>query len=164
MNIYELTGQWLELLQMAEDPEVDDEIIEDTMESLEFEIEEKAEGYAKIIKSLEGQIDLIKSEKNRLDLRQKALQGRMQDIKCTLETTMRVTGKTKIKTPLFNIGIQKNGGRQPLILTCDDEQLPDEFVKIQKIKDDKAIREYLDSGQRSEFFYYGERGESLRIR
>ena len=49
-NIYELTGQFLQLLDMLEDEEVDEQVIMDTLESVEYEIEDKADGYAKIIK------------------------------------------------------------------------------------------------------------------
>ena len=53
-NIYELTGQFLQLLDMLEDEEVDEQVIMDTLESVEYEIEDKADGYAKIIKALEA--------------------------------------------------------------------------------------------------------------
>lgn len=51
-NIYELTGQFLQLLDMLEDEEVDEQVIMDTLESVEYEIEDKADGYAKITKLL----------------------------------------------------------------------------------------------------------------
>ena len=52
-NLYELTGDFLTLMDMLEDEECDEQCIMDTLESVEYEIEEKADGYAKIIKSLE---------------------------------------------------------------------------------------------------------------
>lgn len=36
--------------QLLEDPEADEQVILDTMEEIDFEIEEKADGYAKIIR------------------------------------------------------------------------------------------------------------------
>lgn len=36
--------------QLLEDPEADEQVILDTMEGIDFEIEEKADGYAKIIR------------------------------------------------------------------------------------------------------------------
>ena len=42
-NIYELTNDFLELLNMLEDEEVDEEVIMDTLESIEYEIEDKAD-------------------------------------------------------------------------------------------------------------------------
>lgn len=45
MNLYELTGQFLILQQMLEDPDAEIDVIKDTMEAVEGEIEVKADGY-----------------------------------------------------------------------------------------------------------------------
>ena len=60
-NIYDLTEEFLKLLDMLEDEEVDEQTILDTLEGVEYEIEVKADGYAKIIKSLEADIEGIHS-------------------------------------------------------------------------------------------------------
>ena len=67
-SIYELTGEYLELMNMLEDEEVDEQTIIDTLEALDGEIENKADNYAKIIRSLESDIDGISKENNRLNL------------------------------------------------------------------------------------------------
>ena len=54
--LYELTGEFLQLMDMLEDEECDEQCIMDTLESIEYEIEDKADGYAKIIKSLESNV------------------------------------------------------------------------------------------------------------
>ena len=46
-SLYELTGQMAYLYQLLEDPEAEDQVILDTMQGIDFEIEEKADGYAK---------------------------------------------------------------------------------------------------------------------
>lgn len=48
MNLFELTGQYLELLELAEMPDADPEVIQGTMEALDGELEDKADGYARI--------------------------------------------------------------------------------------------------------------------
>ena len=45
-TLYELTTQLQALLEMAEDPEIDAQVIADTMEGIEGELEVKADGYA----------------------------------------------------------------------------------------------------------------------
>ena len=62
MKLYEITGEILELLTMAEDLELDQETIQDTMEGLDFEFEEKAEAYAKVIKTMEMDIAGLDAE------------------------------------------------------------------------------------------------------
>ena len=53
MTLYELTGEWQQVLSMMEDPDVPEEAVRDTLEGLSGEIEEKADGYA-IYGSLDG--------------------------------------------------------------------------------------------------------------
>ena len=69
--LYELTGQFLELMDMLQDEECDEQCIMDTLESIEFEIEDKADGYAKIIKSLESNVEGLSKEADRLTARKK---------------------------------------------------------------------------------------------
>ena len=64
MTLYELTGQYLELLDMAED--ADPEVFADTLEGIDGEIEDKADNYAKVIRTLEGDVQSVKSEIDRL--------------------------------------------------------------------------------------------------
>ena len=78
MKLYELTEQFLALQDLVYDPEVDDQVLQDTMDGLWGEIEEKADGYAKIIKGMQGDIEALKAEENRLVARRKALENRQQ--------------------------------------------------------------------------------------
>ena len=59
MNIFGITGQYLELLQMAEDETLDQHMINDTLEGVDWEFEEKADAYAKVMNSLEGNVAAI---------------------------------------------------------------------------------------------------------
>lgn len=43
MNIFGITGQYLELLQMAEDETLDQDMINDTLEGVDWEFEEKGQ-------------------------------------------------------------------------------------------------------------------------
>ena len=62
MNLYELTGQYLELQNLLESGEYDEQLINDTMEAVEGEIEIKADNYARIIRNFEARIDSFKAE------------------------------------------------------------------------------------------------------
>lgn len=68
-SLYELTGQALLLMEMALEGEVDEQTFADTMESLNYEIEEKADAYAKIDKMLDGEIKTLAAEIARLNSR-----------------------------------------------------------------------------------------------
>ena len=68
-TLYELTSEYLQLLEMAEDPDVDLQTIADTMEAIGGEIEDKADGYARVMKQIEANAAGIKAEIGRLTAR-----------------------------------------------------------------------------------------------
>ena len=143
-NLYELTGDFLTLMDMLEDEECDEQCIMDTLESVEYEIEEKADGYAKIIKSLESDIEGLSKETDRLTARKKTYENRIKWLKQNLEMCMRATGKKKFTTDLFSFGIQKNGGKRKLVIDVDVENVPEQYrIKQPDAIDGDWIREYL---------------------
>lgn len=160
-SLYELTDEYLTVLEMAEDPDVDPEVFSDTLEGLGGEIEIKADGYAKVMKALESQAAGIKAEEARLGARRKTLEANVERMKRSLEQAMILTGKTKFKTELFSFGIQKN----PASVVIDDEsKIPEEFWIPQDPKLDKAgIKEMLKTGEACDYAHL-EQSESLRIR
>lgn len=163
-TLYELTQDWQTLLEYASDSEIDPQTITDTLESLDYEIEEKADGYAKVIRELDGQSDVLKSEIDRLNAKKSAIDNNIKRMKENLQEAMILTNKRKFKTSLFSFSIQKNGGKAPIILDVKDtSELPDELVRVKEEADLDAIRELLDKGE-CKYAHYGERGESLRIK
>jgi len=141
MNLYELTNEFMELLQMAEDGEFDQETIADTLEGIGGEIEVKADGYAKIIKTLEGEALAYKAEIERLSKNKKAIESNATTLKKSLEKAMIATGKTKFKTSLFSFGIRKN---PPSVDIVDDAIVPKMFKVEQEPRvDRKAVLDYI---------------------
>lgn len=165
MNLYEIGQNYTYLLSLMQDEEIDQQMILDTLESIEGEFEDKADNYARIIKTLEREAEGIKQEEARLVARRKNRENNITLLKNNLEKVMKSTGKTKFKTLLFNFNIAQNGGLAPLKLDIPIEQVPEEFFKERTEKDlnSKHIRECLDKGL-IDFAHYEERGESLRIK
>lgn len=164
MNLYELTSDFLQLQQMLEDPEMDSQLLEDTMAAIEGEIEWKADNYAKVIRNMEGSIEAVKKEQERLSNKKAVLEGSIKRLKDNLQNAMVATGKTKFKTDLFSFGIQKNGGSLPVIVDVETEKLPDDLVIITEKPDLKAIAKYIEETGDVTYAHFGERGESLRIK
>lgn len=140
-KLHEITGEFLELMEMASDTTLDQKMIADTLEGVEFEFEEKADGYAKVVKSLEGDVEALDKEIKRLTERKNIINNNIKGIKKNLENAMLVTGKTKFKTLLFNFGIQKN----PASVVIEDEtKIPEEYLVPQEPKvDKKSLAAYL---------------------
>lgn len=165
MNAYELADAFVQLQNMLEDPEVDSQAITDTMEAIEGEFEWKADGYAKVIRNMQGSLLAVDAEIERLQNKKNLLNTSIKRLKDTLQEVMVMTGKTKFKTDLFSFSIQKNGGKLPVILDVKDtSELPDELVKITESADLEAIRKLIEKDGSCKYAHLGERGESLRIK
>ena len=160
-TLYELTAEYMQLLQMLEDPEEDERVIMDTIEGVDYELEIKADNYAKIIRELSEEAKKFEAEKKRLEMRQTTLENRVKMLKDNLFRAMKETGKTKFKTELFSFGIQRNGGTQPMEI-IPDVPVPAEYCRMEP--DNVKIREALTAGKNLPFAQLLERGEHLRIR
>lgn len=162
-TIYELTDDFLRLLEMAEDPETDPQAFADTLEGLEYEIEVKAENYAKVIKQLDSDAAGLDAEIKRLQAKKSAIANSQDRMKKTLEGAMIATGKVKFKTDLFSFNIQKN----PPSVELDEEHLeliPIEYLIPQDPKPDKKrMLAELKEGKELGFARL-KQTESLRIR
>lgn len=164
ISLYELTEQYEGLLNLLYDGETSEQVILDTLESIDGEIEDKADNYAKIIETMNAHAEAIEKEEKRLYSRRNALENRAQLLKSKLEENLRFIGKTKFKTALFSFNIQKNGGTQPMSITENINEIPMKYLIVpEPVPDKQAIRELLKSKEveRAKLEPYG---ESLRIR
>lgn len=159
MKLYELTEQYLELQAMLEDETEDTEIIIDTIEAIEGDIECKAENYAKLIKTLEKEAEAIKEEEKRLAERRLTYENRALRLKKSLETAMIITDNKKFRTNLFSFNIQKN---PPAVCIIGD--VPEQYLIPQEPKvDKKQLIDYLKNNGNTEYAVL-QQTESLRIK
>lgn len=162
MTLYELSMEYANLLAMAEDEDLDPQVLADTFEGLEGEIEDKADGYAKVIAELKMRGEGLQKEIDRLTKMKKSLEGNIDRMKDTLEMAMKTTGKTKFKTDLFSFWIQKN--TPSLKLDVTDEAVPAKYHIPQPDKIDReAIKKDLKNGANIDWAHM-EQSESIRIR
>ncbi len=160
-NLYQLTNDYETVLNMLYDEDADEEMILDTLEAIEGEIEDKADNYAKIIKELEAKQNARKEEAKRLTESAKVFENRVKALKSNLFNSMKATGKTKFATDLFSFNIAKNGGKQTLTI---DGDVPEEYTKTITENDTDKIRQALEKGEKLTFAHLEPRGESLRIK
>ena len=144
-NLYQLTNNYETVLNMLYDEDADEQMILDTLEAIEGEIEDKADNYAKIIKELEAKQNARKEEAKRLTESAKVFENRVK----------------VLKSNLFNFNIVKNGGKQALTI---DGEVPEEYTKTIIENDTDKIRQALDEGKKLAFAHLEPRGESLRIK
>jgi len=160
MNLYELTATYQRLQNQIEAGEDYDGILA----VIGDEIEDKADGYARVIRNMEAQVSAFKEEEKRIAEKRKRLEAGIEKLNQNLFNSMKATGKTKFKTELFSFSIQKNGGNDPVIVDVPTDDLPDDLVQITEKPDLKAIAEYIKETGDLSYAHFGERGESLRIK
>ena len=160
-SLYELKENYKQIEEMLYEEEIDEKLILDTLESIEGEIEDKADNYAKIIKELEAKRDARKNEAKRLNDSAITFDNRIKSLKQNLFNTMKETGKTKFTTNLFAFNIVKNGGKQAIEI---DGEVPEQYTKTIIENDTDKIRQALENGENLPFAHLKARGESLRIK
>ena len=162
-NIWDLTAQYKHL-QTALECDPDDEELTALLAEVKDDIKAKADGYAKIIKNFEAEVDGLDAEIDRLTKRRNSRKNSIKRLKENLMYSMKETGETKFKTDLFSFGVQKVGGKEPLELTVSPEELPDELRRVEYKPNNDAIREYIISTGDLSYGVIKERGETIRIR
>lgn len=164
-SMYQLTDDYNTVLSMLYDDEQDEQAIVDTLDAIEGAIEDKADGYAIMIKQLGFDVKGIDAEIKRLQMRKKMLDNRVERLKNRLADTMRAVGKTRLHTILFTFRIQKDGGKRALILDCPIDELPPELQKVTIAADNDAIRRALEQEglEANQYAHLAPQGEGLRI-
>lgn len=160
MKLYELTGEYAQLLELLNDADADKEVLQNVLENVKGQIEEKAENIAKIIRCMESDIEAIKQEENRLQAKRQSLENKKTSIKNYLQQQLENAGMQKVKTPIFSIGIQNN---PPSVNIIDENLIPDNFKIIKAEIDKKAIMQAIKEGKTVEGAEL-KQTQSLRIR
>ena len=142
-TLYELTGQYQLLLALMEDPDVDPQIVEDSLEAVSGEIEAKADGYAKVRLELLNEKAGLKAEIERLSARVRTIDRNVDRMMESLKNGLIAADKPKFKTDLFSFSIAKNPPK--VVIDCEAD-IPEAFLIPQPAKvDTAAIKKSLQS-------------------
>ena len=163
MPLYELKDEYKQLLEMLEDPDIDPQVIADTMEAVSGELDVKCDSYVVIIKKLEAQVEMIDTELIRLEKNKTALTGNIKRMKSSVLDAIQLTGQRKMETDHFKLSIVKNGGKQPMEVD-EIEKIPQAYISMKPVADVEKIRKELEAGGELEFARLKPRGEHLGIR
>ena len=143
-SLYELTGQFLTIYQM----DIDDETKTDTLEAIDWQeqFEQKAEGYAHVIKNLEADVAMYKAEEESFKTKKQAAQKKLDYVKDNIMTAMNVTGQIEVRSGALTLKVQKN--RESV--QVDEGLLPKKyFAKKIELKPDKTtLKELLKAGKK----------------
>lgn len=165
MRLFEIDFAYQSMIDLLDDPDIDDQAWCDTLDALEGELEDKAIGYAAVSKAMDGEIEILNKQIELMKHQVSSIKKRQDHLKGSLYGTMKTAGLQKVdKDPRFKISIRKNGGVLPMWVSEDMNDIPQEFIKHEPKVDTKAIRQYLDDGNKVEWAHFNERGESLIIK
>lgn len=145
LALYDLSANYLQALDVLTDPEANlpAEAVNDTLEALTGELEEKAINVAKFLRSMEAMAEAIKAAEADMAKRRKMLEIRAQWLRDYLKGNMENTGITKIECPYFKLSVQNNPAAVNIL---DEEAIPGQFKeqvitwKIDKTGIKKAIQ------------------------
>lgn len=161
-TLYELKNEYMELIAMLEDTELDPEVIADTLEGVKGEIEVKAEGYAKVIRTLEADKEALQKEADYFTSRAKVVDRNIKKLKEAVKEAVILTGNNELDAGAFKLKIQKNGGKAPIKI--NEEYVPDSYKVIKYETDSARIREELERGVLLSFAILEDRGSHLVIK
>ena len=147
ITLYELSQTYREALDVLTDPDLDlpSEVIADTLEGLQGNLEDKAIAVAQFFRNLEATAVAIKEAEQRMSQRRKAIENRVASLKTYLKDSMEACGITKIESPWFALSIAKNPAAVDVF---DEAAVPAEYKEeIVTVKIDKTgIKQAIESG------------------
>ena len=127
--LYEISTQYESAYLALADSELPQEAIDDTLEALEGEIEEKAISVAKFVGNMESQARSIGDASKQMQARKKVLENRATRIRDYLRENMQRTGISEVTCPYFQIKLKKN---PPSVVIEDETKVPDKY-KVEKV-------------------------------
>lgn len=146
--LYEISAQYQELIALAETADEDMAVaVRDTMQAIEGEFEDKGKAIAMIALNIDGDLDAIQAQIDRLTERKRIINNRKESLKEYLRTNMEASGINKITHPLFTITLGKG---RPVVVIDNEKDIPDDFMNTKvvttpnKAEIAKAIKEGVE--------------------
>ena len=168
MSLYAIRSEMESILDAILDGGVDSPEAQDALnahlEGLDAALEDKADDYAGLVRSLELRRDARKAEAKRIAQLAEADDALADRLKERLKEAMEATGKVKIETPRFKLAVAGNGGKQPLEVAVEPTALAPQYQAVKVEANKEAIRAALEAGTAVPGCTLLPRGTSLRIR
>lgn len=165
MTLFDISNEFKEIYAMLTDPEVDPQVVNDTLEAMTGELEVKANGYVNVIKQMEMEAKACEEQeafwKQKKDVRNNSIK-RLKSALCLAMIETHHDDKDGLKAGEYTLKVQNNGGKQPLKVKA--EEVPDSYMKVVYEVDNDKIRKALEQGEELPFAYLEERGKHITIK
>lgn len=169
-SLYELSANFRELYEWFWDDDADPQAINDTLESISFELAAKAEGYVQVIRQFEAEAIMFHQEAEAFAAKEKKAAAAAKRLKNALYTAMcdlGLDGKEGLDTGMYKLKVVNNGGKRPIWVASKIEDIPEDFVRIKKEADKDKIGAYLEmlpEGIEVPWAHFEPRGRHLMIK
>lgn len=141
-NLFELTSNFKYILDHAD--ELDEQTLNDTLESIQEPLEDKVDNTVGLLKSLKNDIDNFKKEEQDLKKRRQTIENNFKRVKEWSEYTLSTLDVDKLKGNKHELRMQKNAVS---LLIPDESKVPKEYLIPQPPKINKSeIKEDLKNG------------------
>lgn len=139
--LYQIANDFAKLSESDMEPE----LIADTLDGIEWELEAKVEQILAVCKNEQAYADALKEESKRLLERSKATENRISSMKSYVASSLETAGKKSIKAGIHQVTIR---APSKSVEITDASAIPPEFVEYDTvIKPDKlAIKHKIESG------------------
>lgn len=147
IQLYKLADEYLLACDQLSELDMPPEVVADTLESLQGDIQTKATNIGMFIRTLEVTAAGLEEAEKEIARRKRATISRISEIKDYLLHNMQRTGISKIESPYISISLKKN---PPKVDILQSGAVPQEFMRQEEAPppspDKKAIADYLKQG------------------
>ncbi|MDT2783005.1 siphovirus Gp157 family protein [Vagococcus fluvialis] len=158
-NLFELTSNFKYILDHAD--ELDEQTLNDTLESIQEPLEDKVDNTVGLLKSLKNDIDNFKKEEQELKKRRQTIENNFKRVKEWSEYTLSTLDVDKLKGNKHELRMQKNSVS---VSIPDESKVPEQYLIPQPPKINKTeIKEDLKNGDEYDWAELVQT-ESLRYR
>ena len=161
-TLFDMTAEMEQLYAMATEEELyTEQIFQDTLEGLMGEIEVKSAGYVAVINQLDMEQKKAKELSDQFRLKAEIRANSIKRMKQALKDCMERMNLKEIDAGDYTIKLQKNGGKQPLIINGN---VPESMCKVILEPDKDKIRAAIEEGQELPYAHLDERGQHVVIK
>lgn len=144
--LYQISKEFQELAVLAENADEDLAVaLHDTMGAIQAEFEDKGKAIAMLTLNIDGDLEAIQSQIDRLTERKRIISNRKESLKEYLRTNMEASGITKISHSLFTIALGKG---RPVVVIDNEKSIPEDYfnTKVTSTPDKAMIAKAIKDG------------------
>lgn len=161
-TLYDISDRYQRLWEFCLDDDINLDMLENALQSVEGELEDKVANGIGLIQELKYHADAMGDEAKRLTARKKALDNKIDCLKNYYLDNLIKMGKSKVLTNRGAMSVVKAGGKLPMKID-DEDLIPNDFKFIVMQVDKDALRQALESGETIQGAHLEERGKYLKI-